>query len=177
MRRAAVFGLGGLMLLPACSGTSGEQTAESAGDYMPLMSRMEAGETLRDCMTDLGWDVELSEFGEIESEHTDAEVERYAADLEACFVENGFDKQPPPMDPDVAGGFFDLLVESAACLDDLGYAISAPPARQAYIDELVTGHSAIWDPYADIVELVTPEEWDEVRRSCPQPERPDLSGS
>ncbi|MQM24442.1 hypothetical protein [Glycomyces albidus] len=141
---------------------------------MPLISTMEAGAIMRQCMTDLGWEVDLNEFGEIESDYPAEQADRYQSDLETCWAEHGFDRPPPPMDEDTAGTFFDLMVASAGCLEDLGYSISAPPSRGAYVAELASSGTAIWDPYADVVALVTPEEWDEVRRSCPQPERPDL---
>ncbi|WP_199038009.1 hypothetical protein [Glycomyces salinus] len=166
--------LSGLLLLPACSDGESESPGENASDYMPLMSNLEAGEIMQDCMTEHGWEVELNEFNEIESSHEEAQADQYQADLESCWAEHGFDKPPPPMDRDTAGEFFDLVVESAGCLEDLGYSISEPPGREDYIEALVSTNGAIWDPYADIVESTTPEEWDEARRSCPQPERPDL---
>lgn len=143
---------------------------------MPLLSRMEAGEIMQQCMTDEGWDVALNEFGEITSDHAADQVDEYGADLESCWAKHGFDKPPPPMDRTTAGEFFDLLVASATCLEDLGYSITEPPSREAYVDGLVADGAVIWDPYADIADLVTDEEWDAARRSCPQPERTDLDG-
>jgi len=65
-------------------------------------------------------------------------------------------------------------VESAGCLEGLGFSISEPPTRETYVEQLESADSEAWDPYADIVELATGEEWDEARRACPQPERPDI---
>jgi hypothetical protein len=165
----------GLALIAACSSEDPAPAGDNTGEYMPLISSQEAGELMQQCMSNRGWEVELNEFAELESNLPDeSQSDEYNADIEACWGEHDLDKPPRPMDQATAEAYFDLLVESAGCLEDLGFSISEPPSRETYVEQLASADSLPWDPFADIVELVTGEEWDEARRACPQPERPDI---
>lgn len=60
---------------------------------------------------------------------------------------------------DLATGYAEML-ELAACLRQLGFALSPEPSLQAFIDG-----GATWSPYLDVSDTDAPD----ALRSCPQP--------
>lgn len=163
-------------VIAGCSSEKDSPPDEESEHGAPVSSQQYA-ELMYACLTEKGWDVELTEFGEFEASFPDDQKDAYHADSEACREEHNLDKPPPPMSRDAASEYFDLMLEAAECLKDLGHAVPEPPSREAFIATMTTLDPSgdFWDPYLEAMDAATSqEEWDEVRRACPQPERPDV---
>jgi hypothetical protein len=148
---AATVGCGGTTDAPDETGpdaspppvATGEQVASDAAEQRPA-------EMVR-CMTDKGWHVEVRDggWGDVDGV-PEAQVDQWDADADACRTELGHDTGPPVITPEEAGEMYDLLVEVAECVRDLGYHVPEPPSRQSFVEDLVEYPIPSWHPY-DVV--------------------------
>lgn len=151
-------------VLAGCS--SAEKPPESTATSIQAWT-----ERVASCLVDKGWtDVVVGADGQsIQSDSLRAsQREAFTRDRVACEDAAGF--QPgseAPTDDDLRAQYA-ALVDSAACLRDLGYETSDPPSVQVWVDSYRAGE-APWSPFTDIVPNVSPEEWDRIQRACPQP--------
>lgn len=93
------------------------------------------------------------------------QVEAYKAADEACLREIGEPQPPDPPSEAEIRAFYDELLETKGCLEDLGYEISEPPSEDAFVESYLTGP---WHPYSDVGD-VSEAEWERLNRECPQP--------
>jgi hypothetical protein len=123
------------------------------------------------CLTDLGWEV-IDHGDSYESPHDipDDQFEQYAADVELCEAQFGYDDLPPPyVTRPEAELLYGLLLDVADCIRDLGYDVPDAPSQQAFVEALVTYPIPAWHPYDSFYE---DNDWSaigQIERECPTP--------
>ncbi|WP_231583614.1 hypothetical protein [Cellulomonas sp. A375-1] len=137
------------------------------------------------CMDAKGWDRTMMEGGgSVEpfvAEDADdrSEIGRFDEDVEACRVELGL-PEPHEMTADELAVQYDAELDIARCLEHLGFEISEPPSRQAWIDRMLAANhdpstaGDLWAPHNELAERAVAGEQDIERRldeaqaQCPQ---------
>lgn len=119
------------------------------------------------CLREAGWDAVLDPSGQGVSVDSVTGEQRpaFMRARAACTESVG---EPPTVAPLTEAEIRDryaYLLAARDCLLALGYPVSEPPSEDVFVDSWSTGP---WSPYADIVDALTPDEWDEANRECPQ---------
>ena len=121
------------------------------------------------CMNDGGFpEVAARHDGGVDAGAVNAEQqEAYDLTYFACTAQY-------PVDPKYSEPLTDAQVERlyryykddlAPCLEDQGFTISAAPSEQLFFE---TYESEPWIPYGEIIMLVSPEQLQNLQKSCPE---------
>jgi hypothetical protein len=159
--------IGVVVALSGCSGTSAEETDHSPEAGLSLSP---ASNLAYQCLTEKGWDVELTWEGGIEASSKtvpDAQRSQYEADSDECW--SVIDDRILNMKPEEIGKVYDSELKTRECLIQRGYDVGTPPSKQEYID---TFQGERWSAYGDSNALGpgTPDdEWRKISEACPQP--------
>lgn len=135
--------------------TVGGCTGEPSRDATPEAGATRDPQTdVYNCMLRKGWEVVRIEFGGVGAppDLPASQFAVYDEDLRACVAEYS-PGTPPPLTAEQANANYDAAVAAAECLRGRGYVISDPPSRQAYVDEVVGGYFASWDPFHELIQL------------------------
>ena len=117
---------------------------------------------MAECLESRGWDVVDAETGEVNVPPEQRDI--FASDLEGCTADVYGTVEAVPLDDDDYVRLYELEIEAATCLVDLGYTIN-PPSQQAFIDSYKGP-----EPYSAHGELgaLSEEDWLEANEKCPQ---------
>jgi hypothetical protein len=144
--------------------------ADSAIEPSPNRAKYEGqsfAEAMPQCLSERGWDTEAVGDDELKSEVDPAQRDAFRSAQQECLVETGYFVSDRPLTEAEVGDWYDGLVRSSECLEDIGYAPPPAPSRQTFIDAHFNDPSASsWDPYP------LPNgagEWAEIEEACPQP--------
>jgi hypothetical protein len=188
MRRSALIAVAvAVMAATACSpdstepddgGTSPSPLEEESPEDSSLRAQLERAELAYEayfyCMVDRGWEltrlgdrwIDGSESGGIPEEQLDA----YHADDEECGQQSGrADLGTPSVSAEEAALLYDLLLEVAVCVRDLGYQVPDPPSKQSFVDDLVAYPIPAWHPHNA---STAPEDRQRIMTQCPVPPLP-----
>lgn len=58
----------------------------------------------------------------------------------------------PPTDAATARKYYVAYVETAECLEKLGYAVTQPPSVEVFTDQFAEGTGGFWDPFEGVYE-------------------------
>lgn len=131
---------------------------ESTDDYGMVMAR---------CLNEKGWNVSAVADGGFETDTVPAEqMEQFQADIAQCQSVHGYSNDYL-YTPERAESFFDASLETAECLRELGYSISDPPSRQAFVEALVNDEPPPWYPHHEA--MAAGGRLAELEAACPQP--------
>lgn len=172
-----VLGLVALVILVGCStnedgssvggGTQGAASGPGSDSGSPdrageATARAEYEDRLFDCLRDQG--LRVDESGEQpEIEAADGQLE---AALAACEAILGPEPAVAPATDEEITSLYEQSLEAAACIEALGYSISAPPSLEEYIESYRLsfesgGGPPPWNPHSQVQA--------DVEQSCPQP--------
>jgi hypothetical protein len=159
---ARIVAVCALMVMAVAACASGE----SGGDERPpLPSAQDFAVTMQQCLSDEGWEVEVSWDGGIEFSLPADQTDQFMAAQQVCLERTGYDR-PMEYTLEEAASLYDELLEVADCVRDLGYAVADPPSRQAYAEQLARGEHATWHPYYG-AGATSPDEVREKWEACP----------
>jgi hypothetical protein len=135
-----------------------------------VLSLSPASNLVYQCLTDKGWNVNLTWDGGIEvSSKTvpDAQIALYDADSKECWSK--IDDRILNMQPNEIAKIYRDELTTRDCLIENGFDVGTPPSEQQYID---TFQGARWSAYGDSGALTsqTPDDqWRDINKACPQP--------
>lgn len=126
------------------------------------------------CLQEKGWNVEAHEetnsFGNVDGLLPE-QAERYQEDSDECLAEFGYDPAPPPITPERAEVIYEVMLEVAQCIRDLGFHVPEAPSKQAWVEERVREGIGPWHPYDALVKVNSDaeaeREFDAARDACP----------
>jgi hypothetical protein len=157
--------LGVALAMVGCTATAPgtpEPPAQPSGDF---------GTNMVACLMAKGWDVRTTGDGGFAPPAAipAAQYERWLAEVDACRERFGYNDVT--VTPAMASSFYDKLVASAECLRGLGYGVSQPPSRQAFVEQFAHGEIPGWAPYVELAAMLggPGPEFAAVERACPQP--------
>lgn len=76
----------------------------------------------------------------------------------------------PPTDAATARKYYDAYLETADCLEDLGYAVTEPPSLEVFTDQFAEGTGGFWDPFDGVYEqFPSAKAEDEAVQECTRP--------
>ncbi|HLV57318.1 MAG TPA: hypothetical protein VKY81_00340 [Natronosporangium sp.] len=120
------------------------------------------------CLRDKGWDAYATEEGWGASGIPHAQSDQYDADENECRTSTGIGEVPPPeITEEEAAELYDVLLGVADCMRDLGFAVSEPPSRQAFVEDVVTTTIPDWHPYDVVFESGNQSDIQLVESECP----------
>lgn len=128
-------------------------------------SRDEWYEAVVECLQQEGWPAEVSDdSGGFEIATVNAQnLAAYKGAEQRCFDKIGMPEPGPGLDDlEFASRFYDAFLESRECLLGLGFDVTPPPTREAFLELWATEP---WTPYADVPDA----RWGEAISQCPQP--------
>lgn len=102
-----------------------------------------------------------------ESGMSAADIAAYNEVWESCRAAVGPPPDPEPLSRDHVSALYDKTVDTKRCLERLGYSITEPPSREAWI-ESYDSPGGPWLPHAQLPPM-SEAEWERVNRACPQP--------
>lgn len=127
-------------------------------------------ETIATCLVDEGFSVNVTPDNGLEwSAVPEAQQQSFALAQYVCDARYPLNpKLNVPLDGEQLTELYDYFAdELVPCLESEGFAISAMPSRQAFIDDYYTERS--WSPYSDVVGNVESDDrWHEINEACPQ---------
>lgn len=126
--------------------------------------------TLADCLFDAGWtNVSATPDNGIDSGDVPIEqAEAYAIAYFTCYAMYPLDpRYNVPLSDDQIKRLYEYFVdELAPCLESRGFAVSAPPSEQQFVESYATDGG--WDLYGEVAANVDEDGWYEINRACPQ---------
>jgi hypothetical protein len=165
--RRLLIGLGTLVAVAATVGCSATEPISNV-DPSPSADQ---GINMARCLSAKGWAVQRDAGGgwSTISGVPAEQVNQFDSDVVDCKAEFGYDKKLE-ITAKQAEGFYDKLVASAECLRGLGFEISEPPSRQAFVETLVGGELPAWAPYSQLIQMgASRDEFETAEKECPQP--------
>lgn len=132
---------------PGAAPTNGAALSQPPSMHAPAD---ELARKMVQCMGDKGWDVKVHPDGGLEANYPNDQAERYIGDNEQCREETGFGRSSP-VTAEQAAKIYDELLRVADCVRALGYDVSEPPSKQAYVEGLMNGRLP-WHPYSNVFE-------------------------
>lgn len=162
-------GLGGLlMIVVALTSCSTPQTTDpsSAVATAATLPDDEIRVRIKLCLEEEGFVAELQADGlRIPSgDQGELVLDAYDRCVESL-IDQGLVPAPAELTEEQQRDRYDALVVVAACLETLGYTISAPPS----VDSFVDSGGEVWHPYLDLPIALGPAQWAEANEQCPQP--------
>jgi hypothetical protein len=122
------------------------------------------------CLNDRGWETEILPGSNTYRTVVPPEQhDQYNADIEECNIEIGVDIGPPQVTPEEASELYDILLEIADCVRDLGYNVPEAPSRQSFVEDLVSHPIPSWHPYDPVYEAGRMADIQRVEAECPIP--------
>lgn len=120
------------------------------------------------CLEDLGWDIDVDGGSVSVRQLPDEQVDQYLADRDDCLATLGYDELPPPsFTADELARAYEVLLEVADCVRDLGHHVPDAPSRQAFIDQMLEHPIPQWHPYDGVVRDGDPGQIQQVEEHCP----------
>lgn len=163
----AALALAGAIALSGCTDPSVSPTSEV--NPTPTVEGnqrdFENATLLAACLTERGWDVEVTPGGGwgIEIELADEQADLYREDFDSCLEETGLDEVE--MDEELANFVYDNNLRVIECLAEAGYSAEEPPDRDIFVAKIMeTPDALIWDPFS----LVPQGELPQAVMACPQ---------
>jgi hypothetical protein len=163
----AAGGVGVVLAIAGCSGDAEVYIAEGTTDARSLSS---ASNFVYKCLKDKGWDVELTWDGGIEvtSETVpEAQLDLYTSDSDECW--GAINDRIVSMQPDEISKVYQAELATRECLIERGVDVGTPPSEQQFIDTFQTQR---WSAYGDSTAMATTageDEWQAMNEACPQP--------
>lgn len=161
--------LGAFLLLSACSDavekeygiTTSLTTSTAESDPVE-----EFDQRFRACLEENGFTVSLDGEGVSSVDVPEDQDEVFLQIAAECRSEAGWRLLGPPT-PEELGLAFDARIQVADCLEGLGYLVTDPPSRAAWIDSGGT----MWDPYDNLIPgvSISEDEYDRISATCPNP--------
>lgn len=123
------------------------------------------GADMVECLAPKGWDVRRASDG-YESSVAPERYDQYEVDVATCQAQLSYGELVTPA---VAGRWYEQTAAGAGCLRGHGYAISEPPSREAFVEQLLAKRLPEWDPYAEVFTTGGPSGVREAQATCPPP--------
>ncbi|WP_199042536.1 hypothetical protein [Glycomyces salinus] len=157
-----------LTLLCGCSEQDSSTTQENS--YAPPASQWP--EDMENCLTDLGWDVEIGSDGRISIRQLPNEqVDQYNEDMRQCESQYGYDLPREPISAEQAEEIWDRFLDAATCIENLGYAVEDPPSRESAIEALQQVPIDLgWDPMQQVKLTGSDSDLDQAYSECDIPQ-------
>lgn len=142
-------------------------------EIVRIIDGSESDVVMHECMTAQGFSVTRLQGGIVFNDVPEDQVKALNRAAYTCEAQYPVDpRQLVLLDEAGAGALYvHLTTVAAPCLEGLGHTIDEPPTQEAWVQSYQQLAPGMWDPFAGVAESVTPEEFDEVLRECP--ERPD----
>jgi len=136
------------------------------------VSELEWVRAFADCMRSEGFAVVVDEevptfLPADEGGLTEEQISGWDEAVRICQGKVGRPPAPEPLSRDDLSALYDETVAAKRCLERLGFSISGPPGREAWIDSN-DDPDGPWLPHAQLPHM-SEEEWRRVSRECPQP--------
>jgi hypothetical protein len=156
--------LGVCMLTASCSDDGGPS---AASQYSP--PGVKYGEIMAACLEEYGWDAEASVDGGLDYNVPEDQREAIEADVERCREETGYNLPDRPFSEEEAVEIYAMYLESAECVEALGYEVAEPPSEEAWVEHFLAGTPPGWDPYDPNLWGTQLEENIDFYAECPHP--------
>ena len=160
-------------LLAGCSaGTNPTDAPSVSGEQVTTAGGMQewiAGVVA--CVQDAGWPTaELNSTGDGISvpDLTAQQREDFRRAHDVCAERAGEAPNSAPLSEDQVRELYAHLVEMVDCIEDRGYEVaSEPPSETVFVETYLSGEPP-WSPYVGLDTSMSPSDWDELNRLCPQ---------
>lgn len=155
------------LLLASCSAPAPSTQGSLSNGKLSLSP---AAEVVYKCITDKGWEVELTWDGGINASSEtipEAQVDQYHADSAECWAI--IDDRVANMKPEEIEKVYAEELATIECLTSEGYSVSAPPSKQQYVD---TFFGDRWSAFAASDAMpagLSNDEWRAINEKCTQP--------
>ncbi|GBE22943.1 MAG TPA: hypothetical protein ENH00_01080 [Actinobacteria bacterium] len=158
--------------VPMNVATSTTTPAATGWSYPSSEAEREAiGAKILTCMEEAGFPGREHPDGGYQFDYPPDQAEPFQDALERCETDSfGFnpnDVQPSLSDSQLKA-YYEALLETATCLEGLGYEPPAAPSVSTFVES----GGAIWHPYSVFGQggvAPSAEEWRQVNEACPQP--------
>jgi hypothetical protein len=154
-----VLGITASGLLSACN-LNREPHAETAMTKYP--TQYDLASARADCLNEKGWDVELSENGEISISLPEAQTRLYREDDTQCLKDVGIDENRSLTEKEW-DDTYDAYLAGAECLIEAGWPITSPPSVEVFRGTYDTDP---WLPWVEVPE----DQMATAFRKCPMPD-------
>lgn len=161
----------GLLILVGCS-SEPSADAEPSSSSAPVAeqdmasSQYSESHELAACVNEKGWDVTVDERdGGIAFEGTEAQMDQYQQDMEACMSESEDEVAFEDFTTEQWDEYYQAETDRAACLRDEGVNVPEIPSQQAFIDSFQGDEP--WTAYSFVGE-VSEDDWYRLNEACPQ---------
>lgn len=148
----------------ACAASTPQPPSEPQPDSFQQMLAAHAR-----CLQDRGWvDAAYDDTSSLTVSVPAGQEEQYSKDSSDCKQEIGFKQVESSVGLSTKSltRLYELEVETARCLSDLGYETDQPPSRQSFIDDYQSGKGG-WIAYGQLPEMGQ-EEFAAMSEQCPQ---------
>lgn len=163
----ALFGLVALAGCSSAPSADAEPPASSASaSENGTDSQYSESHELAACVNKNGWDVTVDERdGGIAFEGTEAQMDQYQRDMEACMSENEDEVPFEDFTSEQWDEYYQAETDRAACLRGEGVKVPDIPSQQAFIDSFQGDEP--WTAYSFVGE-VSEDDWYRLNEACPQ---------
>ncbi|MFJ4027590.1 hypothetical protein ACIPWF_10375 [Paenarthrobacter sp. NPDC089989] len=102
--------------------------------------------------------------GSLVSEYPSSQAEQYSQDIAECSQKAGLDGRRD-ISQEEYKAVYQKVLDSVDCLEREGYDIPQAPSYQVYVQS-----KAQWSPFSFLPKDLTPSQFQDVVKVCPQPQ-------